>query len=122
VYTREGGNRVEELRKMVQGTVGDGVQVEGLWYSLKYDINMIMTVERDMDVRMMLKRNNEHEYLYVGGKNSLGHHVSKGEGQLQGGQGLVIKEYDVEQVVESLMVMLKVRYKQVAHIGQGNSM
>ncbi|KAJ8421275.1 hypothetical protein Cgig2_026806 [Carnegiea gigantea] len=37
-----------------------------LQYSLKYDRQMLMTVERDVDVRMVFKENEEHGYLYVG--------------------------------------------------------
>jgi len=36
VLAREGIG-VEELREMVQETVGVGVQVKRLWYSLKYN-------------------------------------------------------------------------------------
>ena len=40
---------------------------------------MIMVVEGDKDVRMMFKGNDEHGYLYAGGKDSLRCCVSKGE-------------------------------------------
>jgi len=59
------GMGVEELREMVQETVGGGVEVDRIWYSLKYDRNMIMAVEGDTDVRMMLKGNDEHGYVCV---------------------------------------------------------
>ena len=60
VLAREGMG-VEELRGMVPTTVEDGVQVKKLWYSLKYDRNIIMAVEGYTDVRMMFKGNDEHE-------------------------------------------------------------
>jgi len=63
---------VEDLRRLVRETEGDGVQVERMWYRLKYDRNMIMTVEGDMDVRIMFKRNDEHGYLYLGGRTVWG--------------------------------------------------
>jgi len=43
-----------------------------MWYSLKYDRNMIMTMEGDMDVRIMFKRNDELGYLYLGGRTVWG--------------------------------------------------
>ena len=45
--------RVEELRGLMGETMGDSVLVERLWYSLKYNRNMIMEVDGDMDVTMM---------------------------------------------------------------------
>jgi len=37
---------------------------------------MIMTVDGDTDVRMMFKRNDEHGYVYVSGKDSMVHGIS----------------------------------------------
>ena len=71
------GIGLQELREMVQEIVGAGVQVDRLWYSLKYDRNMIMAVEGDTDVRMIFKGNDEHGYVYVRNKNSLVWRVSK---------------------------------------------
>ena len=45
--------RVEELRGLMGETMGDIVLVERLWYSLKYNRNMIMAVDGDTDVTMM---------------------------------------------------------------------
>jgi len=56
------GIGVEELRGMVREIVGDGLQVERLWYNLKYDENIKMAAEGDKDVRMMLKESDEHGY------------------------------------------------------------
>ena len=33
---------------------------------LKYNRQMLMPVEEDMDARMIFKENYEHDYLYVG--------------------------------------------------------
>jgi len=60
-----GGNGGEGLREMVWETVGAGVKVYRIWYSLKYDRNIIMAVEGDTVVRMMFKGNDEHDYVYV---------------------------------------------------------
>jgi len=106
----------------MQKNIGDSVQAKRLWYSLNYNINIIMAVEGDMDVRMMFKGYDERRYLYVGGKDNLGHRLSKGGEQLRGRQGLMMKVYDVEQLTDRVMVVLKIRYKQVAHTGQGNGM
>jgi len=56
--------------------VGDDVYVERLWYSLKYDRNMMMAVEGGTYVRMIFKGNDKHGYLYVNGKDSLRHRVN----------------------------------------------
>ena len=71
------GMGVDELRKMVRETVGVGVEVDRIWYSLKYDRNMIMAIEGDIDVMMMFKGNDEHGYVYVCNKESLVPRVSK---------------------------------------------
>ena len=75
------GMRVEELRGMVREIV------ERVWYSLKDNRNMVMTVERDTNMRMMFKGNDEHGYLYVGDKDILVWRVSKGEGATAGETG-----------------------------------
>ena len=79
MFIGEGGNRGEELKGMVR-EIGNGVQMDRLSYNLKYNRNMIMAVEGDMDMGMMFKENDEHEYSYVGGKDSLVRRVSKGGG------------------------------------------
>ena len=68
---------MEELREMVQETVGASVKVDRMRYSLKDDKNMTIAVEEDMDVKMMLKGNDEHGYVYVCNKDSVMQHVSK---------------------------------------------
>jgi len=81
------GMGVEELRGMIQETVGGGVEVERIWYSLKYDRNMIMAVEGDMDVRMMLKGNEEHGYVYVCNKETVVPRVRKNVRESRVGEG-----------------------------------
>jgi len=81
------GMGVEELRGMVKETVGGGVEVDRIWYSLKYDRNMIMGVEGDVDVRMMLKGNDEHGYVYVGNKESVVPCVRKNVRERRVGEG-----------------------------------
>ena len=38
---------------------------EKLWYILKYDREMLVVVEVDIDVKLIVKGNDEHVYLYV---------------------------------------------------------
>jgi len=75
VLVREGVG-VEELKEMVRDTVGPGVEVDRMWYSLKYDRNMKMAMEGDTDVRMMFKGNDEHGYVYVSSETNIAVHVS----------------------------------------------
>jgi len=86
VVVREGVG-VKELREMVRETVGGGVEVDGIWYSLKYDRIMIMAVEEDTDVRMMFKGNDEHGYVYVCNKESVVPRVRKNVRERRAGEG-----------------------------------
>ena len=86
VVVREGVG-VEEMREMVRETIGGGVEVDRIWYSLKYDRNMIMAVEGDADVRMMFKGNDEHGYLYVCNKESVVLRVRKNVRERRVGEG-----------------------------------
>jgi len=86
VLVREGMG-VEELKEMVCKTVGPGVEVDRIWYSLKYDRNMKIAMEGDSDVRMMFKGNNEHGYVYVSGKDNITAHVSNEVGRKTGRTG-----------------------------------
>jgi len=54
------GMGVEELREMVRETVGVGVEVDRMWYSLKYERNMIMAMKGNTDARMMFKGSDKH--------------------------------------------------------------
>ncbi|KAJ8441429.1 hypothetical protein Cgig2_023615 [Carnegiea gigantea] len=57
------GVGLEEVQRMVTSNV---LTVHKLWYSLKYDRGMVIELEGDGDLRMFLKGNDEHGYLYVG--------------------------------------------------------
>ena len=78
---------VEEVKEMVCKTVGLGVTVDRMWYSLKYDRNMKMAMVEDTDVRMMFRGNDEHGYVYVSGKDNIGTHVSNDVGGRMGRTG-----------------------------------
>jgi len=59
------GLGLEEVRRMVSEITCNVYIVHKLWYSLKYDRGMVMALEGDGDLRMFLKGNDEHGYLYV---------------------------------------------------------
>jgi len=61
------GMGAEELLKMVRKMTGSDMSEEKLWYSLKYDRDMLMAVEVDSDVEVIFKGNDEHGYIYVVG-------------------------------------------------------
>jgi len=63
------GVGLEEVRRMVSEITNDVLTVHKLWYNLKYDRGMVMELERDGDLRMFLKGNDERWYLYVGDNN-----------------------------------------------------
>ena len=71
-------------------------------------------------MRMMFKGNDEHGYLYVGGKDSMVKRVRNGVGATAGETGLMMTVPEVEKVVDEVMVVLNKRYKRVGHTSQGN--
>ncbi|KAJ8428094.1 LOW QUALITY PROTEIN: hypothetical protein Cgig2_013306 [Carnegiea gigantea] len=68
---------LEEVRRKVSEITGIDLTVQKLWYSLKYDRGMVMDLEGDGDVRMFIKGNDEHGYLYMGESNGLKRHTVK---------------------------------------------
>ena len=56
---------------MAMETIGSDLSEHKVWYSLKYNRQILMPVEGDMDVRMIFKGTDEHGYLYVGGVDGL---------------------------------------------------
>jgi len=57
---------LEEVRRKVSEITSKELIVKKLWYSMKYDRGMVMELEGNGDVRMFMKGNDEHRYLYVG--------------------------------------------------------
>ncbi|KAJ8430488.1 hypothetical protein Cgig2_004681 [Carnegiea gigantea] len=57
---------LKEVRRKVSEITGNDLTAQKLWYSLKYDRGMGIELEGDGDVRIFLKENDEHGYLYVG--------------------------------------------------------
>ena len=54
---------------MVKEVIGINMLKRRVWYSLKYDREMLLPIEGDTDVQMMFKGNDEYGYLFVGGKD-----------------------------------------------------
>jgi len=61
---------VEELMKMVRDMTETNMSEKKLWYSLKYEREMLVVVEGDSDVRVIFKGNGEHVHLYVAANGS----------------------------------------------------
>ncbi|KAJ8434108.1 hypothetical protein Cgig2_005787 [Carnegiea gigantea] len=59
------GMGIEELIRMVREMIGSDMSEEKLWYSLKYDREMLVAVEGDSDVKAIFKGNDEHGYMYI---------------------------------------------------------
>ncbi|KAJ8445834.1 hypothetical protein Cgig2_027915 [Carnegiea gigantea] len=57
---------VKEVRIMVKETIGGNLSEHKVWYNLKYDRQMLMSVEANMDVRIIFNGNDEYGYLYMG--------------------------------------------------------
>ncbi|KAJ8431304.1 hypothetical protein Cgig2_018376 [Carnegiea gigantea] len=79
--TYEGGSRkcmvvreglgAEELLKMVRKMTGSDMSEEKLWYSLKYDREILVAIEVDSDLEVIFKGNDEHGYIYIAGNAGL---------------------------------------------------
>jgi len=63
--------RVGDVVKVVEGMIGEGLREHGLVYTMKFDRNMIITLQRDGDVVKLVKGNDEFSYMYVAGKEGL---------------------------------------------------
>ena len=59
------GIGVEELMKMLREMIGSDMLEEKLWYSLKYDREMLMAIEGDSNMKVIFKGNDEHGHMYV---------------------------------------------------------
>ncbi|KAJ8422965.1 LOW QUALITY PROTEIN: hypothetical protein Cgig2_002714 [Carnegiea gigantea] len=80
---------LEELRREVSETTG--IELTKLWYNLKYDRGMVMKLEGDDDVRMFMKGNDEHGYLYMGESNRLKSGRDRDDIVQQGCNGVGVK-------------------------------
>ena len=72
------GMEAKEVRTLENEVVASDLWEHKVRYSLKYDRQILMTVKGDMNVRMIFKENDEHEYLCVGGNNDPMRRLRKG--------------------------------------------
>ena len=60
---------LDDVVKVVEGTIEEGLQGRSLWYSTKYDRRMVLPLRRDVDVGKLVKGNDEFGYMYIVDKN-----------------------------------------------------
>ena len=82
----------DDVVKVVEGTIEEGIQGRSLWYSTKYDRKMLLPLRRDADVGKLVKGNDEFGYMYIAESNGqiwksmeLSQVGGNGEGSLCGG-------------------------------------
>ena len=59
--------RVTDVLKLVEQAMGVSVREFKVWYSMKFDRKMMLPFKDDGDVVSMMRENDGHGYLYVGG-------------------------------------------------------
>ena len=59
------GMRYDEVVKVVEATIEDGLRGRRLLYSTKYDRKMLLPLQRDGDVGKLVKENDEFGYMYI---------------------------------------------------------
>jgi len=57
--------RFDDVVKVVDGTIEEGLRARRLWYSTKYDRKILLSLQKDGDVRKLLKGNEEFGYMYI---------------------------------------------------------
>jgi len=82
----------DDVVKVVEGTIEEGLQGRSLWYSTKYDRKMLLPLRRDVDVGKLVKGNEDFGYMYIADSNGqiwkpmeLSQVRGNGEGSLCGG-------------------------------------
>ena len=58
----------DNVVKVVERMIQEGLQERTLWYSTKYDQKISLLLQRDWDVGKLVKGNNEFEYMYIAEK------------------------------------------------------
>ena len=58
---------VEDVLKLLEWAMGMSVWELKIWYSMKFDRRMMLVFEDDGDIVSMMRGNDGHGYLYVGG-------------------------------------------------------
>jgi len=59
------------VRRLVEEVMGEGLQERRMCYSVKFDRGAMLAMWRDEDVKKLLKRNDDHAYIYVGGEGGV---------------------------------------------------
>ena len=57
--------RFDDVVKVVEGTVEEGLRGYRLWYNTKYDRKMLLPLQRDGDMGKLMKGNEEFGYMYI---------------------------------------------------------
>ena len=61
--------RIDDVMKLVQETIQEELRNRMMWYNTKYDRNMLMALQRDGDVRKLMKDNDAFRYMYSADKD-----------------------------------------------------
>jgi len=59
---------VENVERLVEELMGEGLQGRETWYSMKHDRREVLLLWKDVDVMKLMKGNEDYAYIYVGGK------------------------------------------------------
>jgi len=59
---------VVDVQRLVEEVMGEGLKGRKMWYNMKYDGREVMLLMRDVDVKKLMKGNDKHGYIYVGGE------------------------------------------------------
>ncbi|KAJ8420184.1 LOW QUALITY PROTEIN: hypothetical protein Cgig2_013364 [Carnegiea gigantea] len=105
---------LEEALRMMKEITGSDLSEQKLWYSLKYDTQMLTAVEGDTDVRIIFKGNDEHDYLYVGGNIGLMRRAQKSVAYVKDEYTLVMMAWYVTRVGEIAMMLCNWIEKEMA--------
>ena len=65
MYCGVEGMGVEDMQRTTTEITGNELSEHKIWYNLKYDLQMLMAVEGNVDVRMVFKGNDEHRYSHT---------------------------------------------------------
>jgi len=60
---------LDDVVKVVEGTIQEGLQRRSLWYSTKYDQKMQLPLQTIVDAGKLVKVNDEFGYMYITERN-----------------------------------------------------
>jgi len=77
------------VRRLVEEVMGEALQEREMWYGVKYDRGALLPLQKDVDLKKLLKGNDDDAYIYVGGEERAVmqrlHESDVGRGCLQDG-------------------------------------